>query len=161
MELRKKRTLSTEAALKKLMDRCARAEICISDAKRSLANWGVDHENHDGLIEILVREKFIDENRYAEAYVRDKLNFSRWGVNKIRDALYNKRIPKDIINTAMELVEPEKMRDKLIYDLKRKNSSINDEDPYKKKDKLLKFGISRGYEYELVKGLIETIIKEE
>ena len=89
-----KRTKTPEQALRALMNVCAKSERAISDVRRSLTRWGVAPEQHQPIIDRLVRERFIDEVRYAEAYVREKLNLSRWGVRKIRAALKAKRIPE-------------------------------------------------------------------
>ena len=95
-----KRTKTPEQALRALMNVCAKSERAISDVRRSLTRWGVAPEQHQPIIDRLVRERFIDEARYAEAYVREKLNLSRWGVRKIRAALKAKRIPEQTIDAA-------------------------------------------------------------
>lgn len=96
-----KRTKTPEQALRALMNVCAKSERAISDVRRSLTRWGVAPEQHQPIIDRLVRERFIDEARYAEAYVREKLNLSRWGVRKIRAALKAKRIPEQTIDEAL------------------------------------------------------------
>jgi Uncharacterized protein conserved in bacteria len=150
-----------EQALQQLMDRCAKAEVCVSDAQRLMMRWQVPPEERQSVIDTLIRERFIDEERYAEAFVRDKLNFSRWGARKISEALYLKRIPAEIIKQAMEQAQDVEMSDRLATDLRRKNNSIKDEDPYKRKEKLLRFGMSRGYDYETVMETIECILRPE
>lgn len=150
-----------EQALQQLMDRCAKAEVCISDAQRLMQRWQVPTDDRQSVIDTLIKERFIDEERYAQAFVRDKLNFSRWGARKISEALYQKRIPAGIIKTAMEQAQDVEMSDRLATDLRRKNNSIKDEDPYKRKEKLLRFGVSRGYDYETVMETIERVLRPE
>ena len=101
-----KRTKTPEQALRALMNVCAKSERAISDVRRSLTRWGVAPEQHQPIIDRLVRERFIDEARYAEAYVREKLNLSRWGVRKIRAALKAKRIPEQTIDEALAQADP-------------------------------------------------------
>ena len=155
------RTKTPEQALQSLMERCARAEVCVSDACRLMMRWGVSQSGYDVVIEKLIKEKFIDEQRYADAFVRDKLNFSRWGAGKISDALYQKRIPTAVIKKAMEQVEPEDMGSRLETDLIKKRKSIKDEDPRKVREKLLRFGISRGFDYETVTDTINKILDDQ
>ena len=150
-----------EQALDALMDRCAKAEVCIFDARRSLFRWLVAPEDQEWVVGRLLQERFIDEERYAGAFVRDKLNFSRWGTRKISEALYAKRIPSDIIKRALEQADGISMTGRLEADLRRKNQSVKDEDPYKRKEKLLRFGISRGYDFETVMETIERILSEK
>ena len=108
-----KRTKTPEQALRALMNVCTKSERAISDVRRSLTRWGVAPEQHQPIIDRLVRERFIDEVRYAEAYVREKLNLSRWGVRKIRAALKAKRIPEQTIDEALAQADPHKLGSKL------------------------------------------------
>ena len=152
---------TAEQTLSTLMERCARAETCISDARRLMLRRGMTAQEQEAVIERLVGERFIDEERYAQAYVRDKLNFSRWGAQKIAAALRAKHIPAEVVRRAMEQLEEVSMPDRLEADLRRKNRSIKEPDPYKRKEKLLRFGISRGYDFETVRETIERVIGDE
>ena len=147
-----------EEALLALMERCARAEVCLDDARRLMLRMGVPHTDFDTVTAQLVKEGFIDEQRYAEAYVRDKLNFSRWGAGKISDALYRKRIPAALIKKAMEQVAGENMAGRLEVDLRKKLNGIKDDDPRKVREKLFRFGASRGFDFETVTETIEKIL---
>ena len=150
MEIKQPKEKSAEEALQALMERCARAETCLSDARRLLARWRVPQPEWEGVLRQLVDERFVDEQRYAEAFVRDKLHFSRWGARKISEALYRKQIPREIIASAMEQVESASMGERLETDLRRKNQSIKEENPYKRREKLIRFGVSRGFDLETV-----------
>lgn len=147
-----------EEALAALQERCARAETCLSDARRLMTRRGVEATDQQAILDSLVRDRFIDETRYAEAFVRDKLNFSRWGARKIAEALYQKHIPAPIVRQAMAQADGTSMTDRLEADLRRKNAAIRDENPYKRKEKLLRFGVSRGYDFETVRETIERVI---
>lgn len=146
-----------EQALEALRARCARAEVCTSDARRLMVRWGVPAGDFDWVITKLTDEKFIDEQRYADAYVRDKMNFSRWGERKISEALHAKRIPRSTIARAMEQIDSGSMTARLEADLLRKMNSLKEEDRYKLKDKLLRFGMSRGFGYEEVAEAVEKL----
>ncbi len=158
--MRETKEKTPEQALARLMDRCARQETCLSDARTLLFRWNVPPGEWDRIIESLLRDRFIDEERYAEAFVRDKMNFSRWGAGKIREALYRKRIPASVIERAMEQLESDKMEEKLRTDLERKSRALREENPYKRKEKLIRFGLSRGYEMDRVLGIVEEITKD-
>jgi regulatory protein len=152
---------SPEDILAGLMERCARAEVCCSDARRLLLRRGVELAEQERMIDELIRQRFIDEERYASAFVRDKLNFSRWGSRKIAEALYRKQIPGEIIQQALAQASEVSMTDRLEHDLRRKNVALRDEDPYKRREKLLRFGASRGYDFETVMETIERILSVE
>lgn len=155
------REKSAAEALQALMERCARTEICLWDARRLLTRWQVPRPEWEAILQRLIDERFIDERRYAEAYVRDRLRFSRWGVRKIADALYRKQLPREVIDRALEPLDAEAMDERLETDLRRKNESIRDADPRKRRDKLLRFGLSRGFEMCHVMEIIDRIVREE
>lgn len=158
MEIKEPKEKTAQQALEALMNRCARAEVCISDARRLMTRWRVPVVDFEGIIDRLVKEKFIDEERYAEAFVRDKLSFSRWGARKISEALYQKRIPAAVIARAMEQVESGSMQERLEIDLRRKMSGIKADNIYKLKEKLIRFGISRGFDMETVIDTVNRLV---
>lgn len=89
-EIRKKRDKTPDEALAALMRLCARAEKSEGDARRLMRGWGVAEKDAEQVLGRLVRDRFIDDSRYAEAFVREKLRLSGWGEYKIRTALQRK-----------------------------------------------------------------------
>ena len=155
-----KRTKTPEQALRALMNVCAKSERAISDVRRSLTRWGVAPEQHQPIIDRLVRERFIDEARYAEAYVREKLNLSRWGVRKIRAALKAKRIPEQTIDEALAQADPQKLGTKLEESLRRKMQGTRAVSDYQMRGKLLRYGAGLGFDYDEVSDAIDRLMRE-
>ena len=93
-----KRAKTPEQALAALMRLCARAEKSQDDARRLMRGWGLAEREGEQVLARLVRDRFIDDGRYAEAFVRDKLRLSGWGEYKIRTALQRKRIDRELID---------------------------------------------------------------
>ncbi|MDR2937066.1 MAG: RecX family transcriptional regulator [Rikenellaceae bacterium] len=161
MELKQPRQKTEAEALAALADRCAKAEVCIADARRLLFRWAIAPQARERIIEKLISDRFIDEERYAQAFVRDKLSFSRWGNRKIAQTLADKHIPHDIISRALEQVDPEQQQEKLETDLRRKLKSIEEKKTYKKKEKLLRFGLSRGFTPDQLIPTINHLVEGE
>ena len=107
-ELRKKKVKTPEQALAALMRLCARAEKSQEDARRLMRGWGLAERDAEGVLAKLVRDRFIDDARYAGAFVREKLRLSGWGGYKIRTALQRKRIDRALIDAA--LAEADRLR---------------------------------------------------
>ena len=82
-----KREKTIEEALASLMRLCARAERSSGDALRLMNNWGIKKEAQNSILQRLTSERFIDDKRYAEAFVREKMALSAWGRYKIIAAL--------------------------------------------------------------------------
>ena len=153
-----KRTKTPEQALRMLMERCAKSEVAVSDARRSLVRWGVAEADRQRIVDTLLPERFIDERRCAEAYVREKTGLSRWGVYKIRAALRAKQIPEMLIEEALRQVDPQFMRGKLEEQLRRKMQAIRARNGYELRGKLLRYGVGLGFDFETVGDLVDRLV---
>lgn len=146
----RKRTKTPEQALSALMRLCARAEKSESDARRLMRGWGLSAQDAERTLERLIRDRFIDDARYAAAFVRDKLRLSGWGDRKIRAALARKGIRSDRIDAALAQADRTGLEERLAQQLRRKAASIRYATPYELKTKLIRYGLSLGYDYEAV-----------
>ena len=145
-----RRTKSPEQALASLMRLCARAEKCESDARRLLRGWGIGEEEASRIVERLIRDRFIDDGRYAAAFVREKLRLSGWGEYKIRAALQRKGIARERIDAALAEADRGDTASRLKRQLERKARTVRHATPCELKAKLVRYGLSLGYEYEAV-----------
>lgn len=146
----KPRTKTPDEALSSLMRLCARAERCEGDARRLMRRWGVEPQAMEGVVARLVRDRFIDDRRYATLFVREKLNLSGWGAYKIRTALKRKEIAEEIIREALAELDGDRLRERLDEQLKRKVRTLKAKSPYELRTKLIRYGLSLGYDYEAV-----------
>ena len=149
-EIRKKRGKTPDEALAALMRLCARAEKSEGDARRLMRGWGVAEKDAEQVLGRLVRDRFIDDSRYAEAFVREKLRLSGWGEYKIRTALQRKRIDRALIDAALAEADRSGMDERLRRQLERKARTAKYSTQYELKTKLIRYGLSLGYDYETV-----------
>ena len=91
--------------LRKAASYCSIAEHCIEDVNNKLQKWNVPAEWHEPIIDRLIADGFIDENRYAKAFVVDKFRLNKWGKTKIALALKLKGVSKEDISEALELID--------------------------------------------------------
>lgn len=146
---RLKRTKTPQQALQSLMRMCARSEHSSGDALRLMKRWGVADDEARKVLSKLQAERFIDDARYAEAFVRDKLNLSGWGAYKIKMALRAKGVSHAIINEVVTpMIESIDMMERLEDIMKRKMRTLKYSSPYDAKTKLIRFAASRGYDME-------------
>lgn len=158
-ELKSKRAKSPEQALAALMRLCARAEKSTGDARRLMRGWGLAEQDAEKVLDRLVRDRFIDDSRYADAFVREKLRLSGWGAYKIRTALQRKGIERSIIDGALSQADRTDMVRRLEEMLVRKARTVKHETPYELKTKLIRYGFSLGYDYESVLDAAATLTK--
>ena len=151
--------VSAQQALARLQNFCSRGEKCIADIRAKLKLWQINEEDSNKIIKILQADKYIDENRYASAFVRDKSRFSHWGAIKIRTALKTKNIPDSIINNILKELDAANYENDLKAILKNKVKSVKAKNSIDLKAKLIRFGLSRGFEYDLVYREVSRIVK--
>lgn len=109
------------------------------------------------VVDVLVKEKYVDDLRYASAFARDKSAIQGWGEVKIRYMLSAKGVPRDVIDKALEEIDQDKADSRLEKLLQNKLKSLKD-DPQRRL-KLLRFALGRGYSYDEVNSLINTLLK--
>jgi regulatory protein len=148
-------------ALNKAATLCSRSEKCIYDIEKKLSDWDLMPDKIEEGIAYLVKEKFIDESRYAIHFVRDKFRFNHWGKIKIAYALRQKNISQNDISDAMNNITDIEYRQTLLEILKSKLKSVKGNNNYEIKAKLMRFAQSRGFETELINSVAEEVLKGE
>lgn len=136
---------------------CSRREYCESGIFTKLIQWKLTKEEAAIVVEKLKAERFIDNERYAQAFARDKSKFSAWGAVKITMALRLKKIDDTIIKTAIENLPGEQFFQQALKEGSKKYKSLRDEDLYAKKQKLARYLFSKGFESSIVWKAIASI----
>ncbi|NOZ46820.1 MAG: RecX family transcriptional regulator [Chlorobi bacterium] len=149
--------MDDKKALAKAMLLCSRKEYCVLEIASKLKKWEIKETKIDEIIVALKKEKFIDENRYAEFFVHDKIWINKWGKRKVAYQLRLKKIPEKIIATSLNKIESGKYENLIYSELIKKMKNINTKEVLKIKSKLLNFGLNRGYESEIVYRFIDKI----
>lgn len=139
-----------KTALGKAMALCAANEHCSKDIRIKLDSWGLSGNDAQEVISRLVKENFINEKRYASAFVSDKYRHNKWGRVKIAALLRAKHIPSDHIKSALEGVDEEQYRQTIKDLLDSHRKQVKAKNQYEMKGKLLRFGLSRGFESHLI-----------
>lgn len=143
--------------LARLQARCVKRECCFSDIyKKALAALEGDAEGAEELVASLVKDRFVDDLRYASAFAREKSRLGGWGPAKIRFALRGKGISAEVIEEALGEVDQEDADRKMLSVLSMKAKSL--EGDTRKKSKLLRFGLGRGYSYEALSSAVADIL---
>lgn len=153
-----RKTKTPEQALAAMMRLCARAEKSSGDAMRLMAGWGVSADDARKVLAKLEKERFIDDRRYAEAYVREKTNLNGWGSYKIRRMLSSKGIGQGIIDDVLGKFDRSSSKARLDEMLARKTPTVRAANNYELKGKLVRYGLSLGYDYDQVVQAVEEAI---
>lgn len=155
-----------ERVLNKMRALCSRSEHCRSDIRKRLEKYvNLDAEE---IVEILCKEQFINDLRYAVAFARDKSSLQGWGERKIKLALARNGVEESVIKEALEEIDEvaaDKKLDALLRtkyrslrsETMRKNSTTDDQEEYTLKMKIFRYALSRGYSYDQIEKLYDTI----
>ena len=148
--------------LSRLQNLCARQECCtrdlLSKAQKALATrdgYIAAPDAAQSIVASLVEDGYADDRRYSAAFAREKSSITGWGPVKIRMALAAKGISREIADEALQEIDSERADAKLEKMLRSKWRSLCD-DPQGRL-KLIRFALSRGYDYSGVQSLIEEI----
>lgn len=146
-----------EKYLSKAQSYCSRAEKCESDVRTYLYKQGVDAKDIAKIVDRLVDDKFVDNARYARAFVSDAFKFNKWGRLKIRQALLAKGISEKLMSEPLSGIDETEYMSLLESLLRTKLKSVRGDDEYKLKASVFRFAYSRGFEPELVEKVWEKI----
>ena len=146
------RNMSLDRAREKAMRYCSFQERCQLDITNRFIAWNVEKENWDKILDYLIEEDFLNESRYVEAFVRGKFKIKNWGKNKIKMGLMAKRVfDENQFNIVVAAeIEDEDYHQTINVLIEKKNLLITEEDDFKRKDKLYRYMLNKGYESELV-----------
>ena len=150
-----------QKALHSAADMCSRQERCVSEIRKKLIKWELTEEEVETAIAYLIKEKFIDEDRFASFYVRDKFRFNGWGRIKIRWQLRQKEVNNASMEEALESLSEESYLEKLAELLYNKKRQIKNKDVWQTKAALVRFGQSRGFEPDLVYNQVDRLLNAD
>lgn len=136
--------------LRRLASRCAQAEFCTADIERKLDATPLTADERRQLLRRLVSEGYVNNNRYAHAYVRDKFRFSGWGRVKIAQGLRAKQIPTADIADALTEIDDDDYRRALRDAIRAKRPGVRGASEYEINGKLIRYALGRGFEMEVI-----------
>ena len=125
---------------------CARSEQAPADIREKLLKWGLSVSTANQVLAQLIEQGYIDEQRFARAFVNDRFRFNGWGRIKIAHQLRLKGIPNEIIDEAMTAIDEEQYRERLMELLRAKWRDVSDREPRAAWAAMMRFAASRGFE---------------
>lgn len=139
---------------------CSRSEKCSGDIRKKLLDWGLEMDEARTIIHLLEEEKYIDDERFARSFVKDKFRFNRWGRVKISFQLRAKQVDAGIIDAALEEIDEAAYQEQLLGLLREKNKSVKAATDYDRKAKLIRFAQGRGFEPDFIFPAVDHLLRE-
>ena len=156
-----KKEMTEQEAYLQLAALCAQAEHCEQEMRDKMKRWEVDETVQNRIIDRLTEERYIDNERYARAFVKDKIRYNKWGRRKVQQALWMKRIDNDIQQRVLDEIDEKEYLDVLRPLLKQKRKSIKAGNDYELNQKLVRFALSRGFTFDIIRQCLNVDEIEE
>lgn len=166
--------VTEQGAYLQLAQLCARSEHCQHDLTEKMRRWGMSDEAQTRVMERLVTERYVDDERYARAFVHDKIRYNKWGRRKVEQALWQKRVDDDIRQRVLDEVDDEEYLSVLRPLLKQKrreyggtkvrrygDTGVREYEGTKVREhevnqKLVRFALSRGFTYDIIRQCLDV-----
>jgi len=145
-----------KAAHAKAESYCAYQERSQQEVRDKLYDWGLHHNEVEEVITELILTNFLNEERFAMAYVSGKFNIKRWGKIKIKQGLKLKRVPEKMIIKALNTIDYDDYLAAILAAAEKKAPFITEKDPYKKKYKLVSYLMGKGFESNLISEVLKS-----
>ncbi|WIL17424.1 regulatory protein RecX [Prevotella bivia] len=156
-----KKPITEAQALKRLGDLCAKTEHCSGEIMEKMYKMGLPEDAKTRIMEKLTKYSYVDDERFTNAYVYDKIRYNKWGRRKIEQSLWAKRIDNKIANLVLDAVPDEEYLSVLRPLLKSKYPTIKAETDYERSVKLIKYALGKGFTFDLIKQCIDAAVDED
>ena len=151
-----KKDMTEQEAFLQLAALCAQAEHCQQEMRDKMRRWELDETAQNRIIDRLIKERYVDDERYARAFVKDKIRYNKWGRRKVQQGLWQKHIDADIQQRVLDEIDEKEYLDILRPLLKQKRKSIRAASDYELNQKLARFALSRGFTFDIIRQCLDV-----
>jgi regulatory protein len=155
--LKKNVKLTPQQALLKLANYCAYQERCHSEVKNKLHELGVYYNDAEQVMAELIVQNYLNEERFAKAFVGGKFRIKKWGRNKIRQELKQKQVSSYCIEQGMKEIEMDNYLEVLKDEAIAKYNNIKETNHLVKANKTVQYLVGRGFEMDLCWDVVKQI----
>ena len=151
-----KKEKTEEEAFLQLAALCANAEHCQYEMLEKMKRWELSEEAQARVLAQLIEERYVDDRRYARAFVKDKIRYNKWGRRKVQQGLWMKRIDKEIQDEVLDEIDEKEYLNVLKPLLKQKRKGIKANSDYELNQKLVRFAYGRGFTFDIIRQCLDV-----
>lgn len=154
------KSLTFKEIKQKLVDYCVYQDRCHAEVEQKMKDFLLIPEAKEEILLYLMKENFLNEERFVRSYIRGKFYIKKWGRNKIKIQLFQKKISEKLILRCFDEIDEEDYQ-RVCRDIFQKyNQQQKNLKLYQKKMKSIKYLLSRGFEYEIILKIIDSLEEE-
>ncbi|MGE4515111.1 MAG: regulatory protein RecX [Chryseobacterium sp.] len=150
-----KKSFTFDEIKQKLVNYCVYQDRCHYEVEQKMKEFLLIDEAKDEIILYLLKENFLNEERFTRSYIRGKFYIKRWGKTKIKINLKQKQVPEKLIYKCFEEIDEndyDQTIRKIFDDYYSKQTGLKE---YQRKSKTIKYLMNRGFEYERINDILE------
>lgn len=151
-----KMDITAEEAFSRLAALCARGERCRGDMLDKMRLWGLTDGERAAVMAKLEEGRYVDDERYARAFARDKVRYAKWGRRKIEQALRMKHVDGEIVDSVLDGIGDSDYLSVLRPLLKQKLRTTKAADTRELHHKMVRYALGRGYTMDLLRQVLDT-----
>ncbi|GAA3944223.1 regulatory protein RecX [Hymenobacter algoricola] len=160
MDQPKRKFYTPSEALPKIAAFCAYQERNQKEVESKLREYGLNEDEAGEIIIRLSREKLLDEERFAQAFVRGKVRIKKWGRRRITQELKQKGISDYCIKVGMKEIDGDEYYQNLVDVLEKRDRVEKERNQRLRRQKLTMFMTVKGYENDLIRMALDDLGKE-
>ena len=153
--------LTEQEALFRLTALCSQAEHCSYEMTEKMRKWQISDEAQARIMQHLVEERYIDDERFCRYFVKDKIRYNKWGRQKVEQALWAKHIDSDISKAILDEVDDEEYINILRPMIKSRRKQMKDMSEYEANARLMRWAIGRGFTFDIIRQCIDGVEEME
>ncbi|MGA9213327.1 regulatory protein RecX [Kaistella sp.] len=143
-----------------MVNYCVYQDRCHQEVEQKMRDFLLIPEAKDEIFLYLMKENYLNEERFTRSYIRGKFYMKSWGRNKIRNHLKFKGVSEKLINNCFDEIEEDDYRKTLAKLYRTYESKLKGVQPYQKKSKTIKYLLSKGFEYAEITEIIADVDEE-
>ena len=151
-----KKEITEQEAYLQLAALCAQAEHCQQEMRDKLKRWGIDESAQERIIQRLINEHYIDDERYTRAFVKDKIRYNKWGRRKVQQGLWLKHIDSEIQQRVLDEIDENEYLSVLRPLPRQKQKTVKAQNDYELNQKLVRFAIGRGFTFDIIRQCLDV-----
>ena len=151
-----KKEITEQEAYLQLAALCAQAEHCQQEMRDKLKRWGIDESAQERIIQRLINEHYIDDERYTRAFVKDKIRYNKWGRRKVQQGLWLKHIDPKIQQRVLDEIDENEYLSVLRPLLRPKQKTVKAQNDNELNQKLVRFAIGRGFTFDIIRQCLDV-----
>ncbi|CAA0140892.1 regulatory protein RecX [Tenacibaculum maritimum] len=156
-----KQVFSVNEIKRKMESFCVYQDRCHKEVEKKIAEYNLIPEARASILIDLIQDGFLNEERFAKSFARGKFRIKKWGKQRITRELKLRDVSSYNIRIALKEIDENDYMATLYELITKRNNSISETNPYKRKKKIMDYMVYRGYEYELLFMAINDFLKEK